>query len=180
MNYWLVAWLLLALAVLVSIVLSLVSIRQLALIAIGAAKEPNDFGPPVGHRLPRFDFSHLMGERYEVESRIGHLLLFASTDCPSCKMLLPDAIRSARQVDGLIIHCFMIEPRTGTGAVSSYAEVFLEGVDGVSVLDTTALGTLGIAVTPFAVMLDRERTVRHHGIPHLRNIEQSLHQMEAR
>lgn len=133
-----------------------------------------DQGPKVGEPAPLFELPDIFGRPVRLGGKRDRavLLLFASSTCPVCKKVLPIAKTLARE-EGLDL---VVVGDESPEALTRFAEA--NGLREHTVINAPEVGrSYRIGKIPYAVLIDREGTIRSKGLVNSREHLESL--MEA-
>ncbi|MDQ3916155.1 MAG: redoxin domain-containing protein [Actinomycetota bacterium] len=181
-GFWLVSYVLLWIALAVTVAGLVVLARQIGIIhrripAFGARETPA--GPDIGEPAPLVRVSDLNGRAVELG---GHkdkatLLVFVSSSCPACSEILP-GVRSLARAERRRLETILIS-LSSVGATRDF--VAANGLEGLPVV--VARGDVDeayrVATSPYGIFVARDGTVRSKGLVNsLEHLESLLNASE--
>lgn len=168
----LLSWLLIAaLGVCVLALARQIGVLHERIAPVGALSAAN--GPAVGERVPRLELKTLEGREIVMGAREPHgalsLLLFVSSQCPICKVLIPVAKDLARQERLQLVF-------VGDGPIEEQRRlVERHALQGLDFVNSPAVGlTFQVAKLPFAVLIGADGTLIAKGLVNSREHLESL------
>jgi methylamine dehydrogenase accessory protein MauD len=162
MNSWFAAsYIFLWILVVVSVVFTAITFRQLGVFIMGSARGIHDSGIPIGRRVPDIPLKTFDGGSWLPGREAGspYILFFGATYCKDCASILPIARRLEGSGLRIVFLIFQKDFQEG----SRYAREMDIWTNAIPI-DQAIGHRFDVAAVPFAYAVDRNGIIRAKGL----------------